>query len=98
MSKPRVPELLGKMAQEFHELNYIDSNFAKKNNISSADIVQTWATASTIIKGYLALPESEQLKIQMLGSGLPPNFTQDMANNIRMKELLGKLSSHGKQS
>lgn len=76
-------------------MNHIDSNFVRKNNIDSKDIVQVWSTAGTILKGYLALPESEQIKIQMLGSGLPGDMSQDIANGMRMKELLGELANHG---
>lgn len=95
MSQNRIPTLLGKIAQEFTDLNHIDSNFVKRNNIDAKDIVQVWSTAGTILKGYLALPESEQIKIQMLGSGLPGDMSQDVANDMRMKELLGELANHG---
>lgn len=79
------------MAKRLDNLQDIGSDYLIDNNIASSEL-GIFNTAASVIRAYLKLPESERIRIVLNGSNLPTGIADSIADGVKMKELLRKLS------
>ena len=87
----RTNQLLAAMADKHCNLDFIDGNFLDEHNVGSNEL-QVFELAGNILKGYLRLPQSQQVAIQLLGAGIEPALAENMRQGLRLGEVHEEMS------
>ena len=101
MSK-EINRLLREVARRLDEGMYIDGNLIETENLPADTTIALWAQMATIIKGYLALSDQEQMALTLRGilgdvEGMTPDIIEAALAHYRLPHITQAIAELGQQ-
>ena len=90
MLSNRSKELILAMCQRYEAGAYVDGSFLQEHMVSASETV-LFDTVATLLRGVCQLPDSELLRLIMLGTGTDAQVANRAASFVRMTELSAQI-------
>lgn len=92
MLSDRSKQLILAMCQRYEAGAYVDGSFLREHTVKASETV-IFDTVATLLRGVCQLPDSDLLRLIMLGTGTDDQVANSAASSVRMTELSAQIQS-----